>query len=415
MKKPKHSVSEREMLVDDGLLSAIESVSKKHAREDQLAGSPVSLLEGLSLPSLSMRYLLQNEGLPLGYVYHIVGPPAAFKSTLSVEFGRWHKEEGGAIIICEAETKPTPELRNSILNWDESMVTIRECTYLEQWQKTIIDYVKAIQKAYPSGKHCKPVAFIVDSYMGKMPQRLQENFAKKGYAERHFGEAAMLIGDWLSGYTSLVKSWPFTLIGVNHLKKSADPITGRTIYRTPGGQYLQHQNVIEIRVSRSDTVSKLVDDKPFYETILQLHTSKNSRGAQDKKIMVTLRQWKEIDESGTSRLYSCFEWWESSIRMLFDGWGMRKSDADILQPLIRQVINIQKRSRGDLYWCEELGVSKDDALPPHDLGLILEQNSEIMGELYRVLGIYRMPLFGGGQNTGENLNSSVETDKKNEE
>jgi len=395
MNQPRHSKSNRKLDVDDGLFTIIESVSKKHANQDQTTGSPPTLESGLPLPSLALRYLLQNSCLPLGLVYHVVGPPAVFKSTLLAEIIRWHVECDGYGIICETETKPTPVLRKSILGWENNRVVVRECTSVEHWQSTIVDYVKAIKKRYSDTNQLKnPMIFGVDSYMGKMPLRLQEKFARQGYAEKHFGEAAQIIGDWLSVYTALIKGWPFTLVGINHLKKTTDLITGMPIYRTPGGQFLQHQNVIEIRVGRSKTERKLADDVPYYETVLQLQTSKNSRGAQDKRIYVILRQWNEVDDSGQTRLCSNFEWWDSSIRILYDGWGLSNSEKEILLPLIHKTIKIQKLSRGNAFWCDELGVSKNDAMSAHDLGIILESKEDILNELYKVLGVSVIPIFG---------------------
>jgi len=382
----------RKLDIDSSLLAAIESVSQKHMRTDQLAGSPEPTLEALPVPSLAFRYLLQNEGLPLGMVYHIVGPTAVFKSTLAVEIGRWHRQCGGGIIICETEAKPTPQLRKSILGWDEQGVAVRCCKSVEQWQKTIMDYIKAIQDRCERDK-VSPTAFIVDSYMGKMPERLRESIIRKGFAERHFGEAAMLIGDWLSGYTSVVLGWPFTLIGVNHLKQTVNPITGQPVYYTPGGRFLQHQNVIEIRLTRIKTEQKRAGDIPYYENHLRFFTSKNSRGAQNKSIAVTLTQWNELDDEGNTRLRSNFEWWAASVEMLMDGTGMATDDREILMPLIKKVIDIRKKSRGNYYWCDQLGVPQSEAMPAHQLGMILEEREDILRALYGILRIARAPLF----------------------
>ncbi len=397
MKQPRHKRSDRPIPVDDVLLSVVSAVADRHAREDQLAGSPPSLEVGLPVPSLAVRYLLQNSGLPLGLVYHLVGPPAVFKSTLLAEMIRWHIACGGVGILCETETKPTPELRKSVIGWEDKRTIVRECTSVEGWQKTITDYIKAIQKEYSDRKEeLKPIIFGIDSYMGKMPQRLQEKFARQGYAEKHFGEAAQIIGDWLSVYTALTKGWPFTLVGVNHLKKSIDPVTGLISYRTPGGQFLQHQNVTEIRVARSKTERKEADGVPYYETVIQLQTTKNSRGAQDKRIFVTLRQWREIKDN-QSRLYSSFEWWESTVRMLHDGWGLTNSEREILLPKVKKILDIQKRSRGDLFWCDRLNIGREDAIQPHELGMILEQQEDLLQELYKVLEITQLQLFGQTQ------------------
>jgi len=393
MKEPEAPVSKQKREIDNSLLAAIDSIARMQSKRDQQEGNLPSLIAGLPVPSLAFRYLIQNTTLPLGMVYHLVGPPASFKSLFGAEIARWHRLCGGAAIICEAETKPTPMLRGSVLDHDFSRIYIRECQHLEQWQKTITDYLKEIRKVIENDpESAVPVAFVIDSYMGKMPLCLLEEVRRRGYAERHFGIAAMLIGDWLSAATSFLQGLPVTIVGINHLKQTTHPITQRPIYRTPGGQFLQHQNVIEIRISRSKTVYKRHEDTEYLETIVQLYTSKNSRGAQDKQIQVPLRQWNEVID-GEVKLFSNFDWWAATTYMLYDGTGMGSQDRTALLPKIKKVVDIQKRSRGDLYWCKSLGVSKDNAISAHEMGVLVEENTELQTELCLALGICKLPVW----------------------
>jgi len=381
---------------DSSILAAIEAVTKKHNRTDQIAGNPKVLNHVLPVPSLALRYLLQNEGLPLGLVYHIVGPPASFKSTLGVEFGRWHRDLGGAIIVCGAEDKDTPDLRNSILDWDDTAVIYRDCEFIEVWQSTIIDYVQSIKSKLAKEKdgYIPPVSFIVDSYMGKLPKRLYDNVLKSGYASKHFGEAAALIGDWLAVYSSIVRNLPMTLIGINHLKESIDPVTQMKVYRTPGGQFLKHQNVTEITVRRGKTERKEQDGVPYHINHITMKTTKNSRGAENKKISVPLRQWNEFDEETESiKLMSVFEWHDAAIGLLHEGDGMSAAESKIVLPKIKDIINVQKLSNAQRYWCEQLDVPRSDAMAAYDLYEMIEAKPDLLAELYIVLGVVRRPFF----------------------
>ncbi len=407
--------------VDSSILAAFDAVAEKHSRVDKVAGNPAVLNRVLPVPSLALRYLLQNEGLPLGLVYHLVGLPASFKSTLGVEFGRWHRECGGAISVCGAEDKDTPDLRNSILDWDNTGVYYRECEYIEVWQESIMNFVKAMRKNVTGNEDfIPPVAFIVDSYMGKMPKRLYESTVKSGFATKHFGEAAALIGDWLSVYSSFVRGLPCTLIGINHLKEAIDPGTFMKQYRTPGGQMLKHQNVTEIQVFRIKNEQKEIDGIPYHLNRLSLKTTKNSRGAQNKRIQVVLRQYNEPDPDGEGiRLVSVFEWLEATVELLYDGTGMSAAEQKILMPRIKEIVNVQKLSNASRYWCPELGIAKSDALPGYDMGLLIESNNEILYPLYDVLGIVRRPIFNNNlpyaQQLQEDVPDETEIDSVDEE
>lgn len=390
--------SRQPIKADSSILSAIESVTKKHNRADQLAGSPKILNHVLPVPSIAFRYLIQNEGLALGLVYHVVGPPAVYKSTLGVEIGRWHRDLGGAIVVCGAEDKDTPDLRNSILGWDPTAVVYRDCEFMEVWQSTIVEYVQSIKTklAKEQGGYVPPISFIVDSYMGKMPKRLYDQVLKTGHAQKHFGEAAALIGDWLSAYSSIARNMPFTLVGINHLKEATDPVTMQKIQRTAGGQFLKHQNVTEITVRRGKTVRKEKEGVPFQTSMLYLKTTKNSRGQENKKIAVPLTQWNEYDEETDSiRLQSVFDWDVAAINLLMSGPEnpMSAAEQKIVMPRIKDIINIQKYSNDSKYWCEQLDVPKSDAMSARDLYDIIEDNDDLLSALYINMGIVKRPFF----------------------
>jgi len=78
---------------------------------------------------------------------------------------------------------------------------------------------------------------------------------------------------------------------------------------------------------------------------------------------------------------------------------MRKALADSLLPQIKEVCDLHEKdggSRGKLYWSTSLGVPSSDAMPAHDLGLMLEDRKDILDALYPVLGIKTRKFFEPG-------------------
>jgi hypothetical protein len=79
--------------------------------------------------------------------------------------------------------------------------------------------------------------------------------------------------------------------------------------------------------------------------------------------------------------------------------GQTKTVAGMLHPRLKEVCDVHEKkggSKGTLYWSNRLGVTSSDAMPAHDLGMLLEQSPNVLAELYPVLGIQRRPFFKPG-------------------
>ena len=132
--------------VDNVLAASIADVGKKKGDEGIAVGH--ERIHVLPVPSLAFRWLIQNEGLLLGKFYQYVGIEGSFKSTMLAETMRWHRLCGGFGILAEAESKPTPELRNGIMRWDVDAIKVESCDTLEDWQRILFWYTNSLQKRF---------------------------------------------------------------------------------------------------------------------------------------------------------------------------------------------------------------------------------------------------------------------------
>jgi len=193
-------------------------------------------------------------------------------------------------------------------------------------------------------------------------------------------------------------AWPFSFIGVNHVKTATDAMGKATSYET-GGVGTAFQMSVNIRMLALGGKKQYAD-----RTVQQvsMRTIENSYGANNKSIVVPITLWQQPAEDGSYRLYSRFEWWAASTRLLCEGTGMRKADAEILLPQIRSVVDIRCRNASASdeeerrYYSDTLGVPSAQAVPAHDLGVLLEQRPEILSALYPMLGISRYTFFRAG-------------------
>jgi len=387
----------RSVARDSVLGASISDVEGKSAKAGLLVGGQ-SAIHVLPVPALAVRYLLQNEGWPLSRVYQFVGAEGSYKSTTLAEVMRWHWDANGFGVLNEAETKPTPDLRNSIVNWEPNAIRVEDCHALEDWQWKAVSYVNSIKKQCDKvggpGRTI-PVCIGVDSLLGKASRHTLAAMDKKGHADRHYALEANLIKDFMQWFPQKLYEWPFTFIGINHLKMGTNDI-GMPVRNIPGGMAIKFQETVQIEIGlqRQETQA----DCKISHLVMQ--TYKNSYGPKNTRIHVKLTHWYQNDAAEGAepifRLHSRYEWWEASILFLFKGLGMRKTESDRLMPKIKDIIDLHEKSAGNQglrYWSNRLGVTSADPVTAHELGMLLETNVEVLGELYTVLGINRRPFF----------------------
>lgn len=389
-------------VVDDIFSKTIADVGKKKGDAGVAIGHERLLV--LPVPSLAVRYLFQNEGLMLGKFLQYVGVEASFKSTMLAETMRWHRICGGFGVLAEAESKPTPELRNAIMHWDIRAIKVEECESIEDWQQILSWYTVMLQKRFSAVGGPGPVVPVclgVDSLLGKASRHTIKKLEERGHAAVHFAVEANLIKDFMQSFPHKLTNWPFTLIGVNHLKMGTDD-NGLPVRNVPGGGALKFQKAIEIDIGK---IGKVEDKSGYKEARLVMQTYKNTYGAERIKVHVKLRLWYQNDapkgEEPIYRLHGAFQWHTATVDILFTGLGMSKLMQARLIPQIKEIIDIHEKAggiRGKLYWSNRLNVSSAEALEPELFGALIEQDTVLLGELYPILNIQRRPFFQPGVN-----------------
>jgi hypothetical protein len=96
----------------------------------------------LPVPAFSVRYLLQQEGWPLGYLSQVVGEPASGKSALLAEVMNWHLGYAdGRALLLETEAK-SADVPIGIIGWTPRFQLKRYQT-LEQWTRALHQSIRA--------------------------------------------------------------------------------------------------------------------------------------------------------------------------------------------------------------------------------------------------------------------------------
>lgn len=382
----------------DGLMDALFDKAKEYYGDDSVfTGSEAEQrIVGIPLPALSIRYLLQSTVFPLSRMAQLVGTESSGKSTLLYEIFRWFRMFGGRSVLLENETKDSPELRNSIIDYDYKSVLTKPCNSLEEWQEGILRFVEWVTElldgipSKPGPGRVRPFCCGIDSLTAKACRESDANISKLGYASRSFPIEANLIAAFMRVVPQKLLDLPVCVVGVNHMKPGQDQ-RGLPTKNIPGGRSLKFQETYEIELARV----KDIDKKDYSGYTVKLTTKKNSLGADKKSIKVDVIRWYEKDSTnGELRMRTIWNWEAASIALLVDFQQNDKNIWNQIEPFcdIHPV-----RTKDNRVWSDALGISADSPATFRDAGLILEKHPEILREIYKALCIRKRWAFVPGE------------------
>jgi len=378
--------------IDDMFDRVVSDVSAKRNK----AEDPVSEHDEIAVmpvPSLAIRYLLQSVGWPMARGVEVVGEEASYKSTFAIEIARWHFLCNGRGVLLEVEDKPTPDLRNATLHYDTRKLQVETCNSLESWQRAAMFYAHEFKKqcgrANGPGPTI-PLVIIVDSLMARACEETQNKVRERGYAKRDFAMEANLLKTWMLCFPGELVGWPFTFLGVNHMKPGTDSQGNRT-RNIPGGKSTKFQESLQIELSQGKVTERVND----MEVQVRMVTYKNSYGKGKVSIQVPLRFWHEQGSDGISRLYAKWEWWTATTNLLVGSAGLSAAAAARVQSRTKNVIDIHEKKK-DEYWSNRLGIPSSDPVTAHEFGVLIGNDLPFLLELYDALGIAHRPFFMAG-------------------
>jgi RecA/RadA recombinase len=388
---------------DSNLNSFFESM--RQTAQNELGGSSsigdqsMADLVGLRLPALCLRYLFQSTTFPLSRMIQITGEEGSAKSAFLYEIFRWHMNYGGGAVLAENENKDSPELRNSILQWNPTwmnrMVKV-ETFSLEDWQDVFTNYIRVAseqQDAQGGPGRTVPICFAVDSLMATAPRCEIEAVHKDGHASRGYAIAANLIARYMRTMPERIKFYPFTLAGTNHLKPGTDA-RGLPTSAVPGGKAVKFMETYEIEMKKAQNAD--IDLVDYGGLRLRFIARKNSLGPSRKSITAELLWWNAEDAEGNFKQQTAWDWNTATID-LFAAFENAKGKKTIFNRLCDITgIRIASRSQRTAY-SEILGIPKSDPQLYRTVAAVLETRSDILDDVYKVLGIHKRFEFQPGR------------------
>ncbi len=205
----------------------------------------------LPVPAFSVRFLLQQEGWPLGYFSQIAGEPASGKSALLCEIMRWHMAfpDGGGILL-ETEGK-SADIITSILD-NTRRFGFYSCCTLEKWSGKLKELIERVIKSSGSIGHPVPAAFGIDTITAGLPEKVFSAIAEQGFSSGGKPVSGYLKGI-LGPVTEKIHPWPLSVVGVSHAKPRGRRGLGVNVRHVDlnvvGGHVTKHFQALGLQVT----------------------------------------------------------------------------------------------------------------------------------------------------------------------
>ena len=336
----------------------------------------------IDIPYFFPKLLFRIKRLPLGKIFHIIGEQASLKSTFAAEVARWHLMAGGSAFFIDTEGKDARHIYKKLLkDIDQNSYRVMNVKYLEDWLKIIGYAVIRMEEAKEKGHKINPTVFVIDSVLGANSiQTLMEMKSRDNYCMDRFSKEAKYISDTLRTLVSRLSKLPITLIFVNH-KKLRIGHNMVPIKATLGGSEIKFYSSFELDLSKSKGEIYLDGTSEY---MLTISVEKNSFGPEKIAISVPVT----FDREGVK-----FEWYVALVEWLttLSSDFVRAKRSNDIDQGIRSIFDISVRSggrRGKLYYCDSIGITSDKAMPPDELGkLIEEEHKDRLAALERILSI----------------------------
>lgn len=352
-----------------------------------------SVIVGIPVPSLLMRYLLQSNILPLGKIWHLAGEEGSCKSAFLYEMMRWHYLCSGGVTLAQNENKDSPELRRSIMQynpiWQQRFIK-QDTATMEEWQQVLSAAMAETTAEYErkGGPGATwPMLLAVDSLTATSPESEIEAIDSSGFASRGFALMANLISRYMRFMPGKVMENPFTIVGTNHLKPGTDQ-RGLPTDAVPGGKSVKFMETYEFKMKRLNDIEK----SKYSGITIEFTTKKNSLGPSRRKAKADLIWWTGRGPDGKPRQETAWDWDTATVDLLlsFENAKGKKTLFKELQAVCDIKVVSKKQRKA---YSTELGIPKDSPVGFRAIGAAIEKRPDLLDRLYDLLGIAQRPVW----------------------
>ena len=418
-------------LASSVLLSSVLESAREEYNDNLIAaaGELDVLTIGIKMPFV-MQYILQNNALPLGRIFELVGEEKSNKSTLAFEIGKWFNGEYGHVYIFENETKFSEDMAMAVMGYTDEVgrpqfVHLPSGTQ-EDWQAKMTTTLKDIKHKMLSGASVKigskvkkykpigrtvPILFILDSLAGAVAEENVKKINQRGFSGRNHPAEALSNTSYFKKFRSDLVKWPVALLIVNHLRKQKAENGQHIERKSPGGKHVAFQQSFQLELTKTKALS-YVDTRKGAVALsvkgnrVKIQCRRSSLGEDLRAANVDVLWWYE-KRNGKIRQYTKWQWSSALVDLLLEQDGSAKER-------IREIVDV--RQIKNKFWSNKLKVSKEKPLTKAEIGEKIEKNDAIIAKLSDLFAIKQRILMTRGDDYKKLLrDSSKEAKKKLEE
>lgn len=385
--------------VDAALLTASSEFGKEHC---YVAAEHCQFV--IPIKPLSLCWLIEANGWPLGRVTQSGGQFGTHKSSFIFQLIAWYLQAGGFGGLIDTENKVSASLMRSMIppeymdptNPLSKRFMIMNAGSVQDWQKLMTEQHKKLVELSNKvkSKPSFPILWAVDSMMGSDSEGNVATINEEGSAPtRGYPEAAMSINRYFKVFPDRLTGWPITL----HLSHHEKPGMNTMGVTRQGGKAPDFYATLDIQFKRGGVTQfgksmeyDNIKSKQTQMKAITLEVRKSSMGSDIGKKLPILFCW-EFNEAGEQR-----SWWDwsGSTAMLLKNSANSKG-------MIGEIMDVQSESKratahtvgGEWFWSDTLGIAKADALPASDFGKLVEEHPEIRPQLDVFFRIHQHPLI----------------------
>jgi RecA/RadA recombinase len=374
----------------DSLFESLRDATEKEFGKDGVSSCSefFDSIEGIPLDeNLPLQFLVGIDVIPLHRVFHLVGEPASFKSTMAWYFAYKFLKNQGLVAWLDTEHKSNPDMVKAFLQGDtegfSKRVLVHELRSMDHTLKAMQRHAAWYDDSIPNKD--VPFMLLLDSLGAVTSEESIDQMNKAGKAVDgpsfvHAHRAAELTEQFRAYVPTHLASKPMFLLCTNHLKKEIGTnMPGMPPKdRTGGGVGKDFASTCTIKMAAAKDMSTSKETKK----LLTMKTMKASLAPTGRKINVIMTL-KRDEETGHEMAF--FDWDTALCELLID-------DKQVSKTARNEIVQVTQVNKSK-YNCTTLGLS---GVHPRELGAALHANKEIREKLQDLLGIHRKRRFNAG-------------------